>query len=149
MFFPPETKDSIDSTKQASGPRRENSPSETIDMFFLGLKAGQIDAAYDGLVKGSVIADRREDVANLKDPTRHAMDEFGPISGYELLRKRQLAAHFSVEPASPSIRICRCAGDFTSTRLRGRGSWSTCASMTVWWSFSRKVSAHENDQPLP
>ena len=52
--------------------RAANSPSEAIDMFFLGLKAGQIDAAYDGLVKGSVIADRREDVAGLKDRTRHA-----------------------------------------------------------------------------
>ena len=92
MFFPPETKESIDSTKQASGPRRENSPSETIDMFFLGLKAGQIDAAYDGLVKGSVIADRREDVANLKDRTRHALDEFGPISGYELLEEKTVGS---------------------------------------------------------
>jgi hypothetical protein len=92
MFFPPETKESTNLSKQASGPRRENSPSETIDMFFLGLKAGQIDAAYDGLVKGSVIADRREDVANLKDRTRHALDEFGPISGYELLEERTVGS---------------------------------------------------------
>jgi hypothetical protein len=92
MFFPPETKESTNLPKQASGPRRENSPSETIDMFFLGLKAGQIDAAYDGLVKGSVIADRREDVANLKDRTRHALDEFGPISGYELLEERTVGS---------------------------------------------------------
>lgn len=92
MFFPPETKESTNLPKQTSGPRRENSPSETIDMFFLGLKAGQIDAAYDGLVKGSVIADRREDVANLKDRTRHALDEFGPISGYELLEERTVGS---------------------------------------------------------
>lgn len=92
MFFPPETNESANLPKQASGPRRENSPSETIDMFFLGLKAGQIDAAYDGLVKGSVIADRREDVANLKDRTRHALDEFGPISGYEVLEERTVGS---------------------------------------------------------
>ena len=92
MFFPPETKESTDSPKQAPGPRRENSPSETIDMFFLGLKAGQIDAAYDGLVKGSVIADRREDVAGLKDRTRHALDNFGPISGYEVLEEKTVGS---------------------------------------------------------
>jgi hypothetical protein len=92
MFFPPETKESTDSPRQAPGPRRENIPSETIDMFFLGLKAGQVDAAYDGLVKGSVIADRREDVAGLKDRTRHALDNFGPISGYEVLEEKTVGS---------------------------------------------------------
>ena len=92
MFFPPETKESTDSPRQAAGPRRENIPSETIDMFFLGLKAGQVDAAYDGLVKGSVIADRREDVAGLKDRTRHALDNFGPISGYEVLEEKTVGS---------------------------------------------------------
>jgi hypothetical protein len=92
MFFPPESKESADSSKQAPGPRRETGPSDLIDMFFLGLKAGQIDAAYDGLVKGSVIADRREDVANLKDRTRHALDEFGPILGYEVLEEKTVGS---------------------------------------------------------
>jgi hypothetical protein len=91
-FFPPETKESANLPKQVSGSRRENSPSETIDMFFLGLKAGQVDAAYDGLVKGSVIADRREDVANLKDRTRRALDDFGPISGYEVLEEKTVGS---------------------------------------------------------
>jgi hypothetical protein len=92
MFFPPETKESTESPRQASGPRRENSPSETIDMFFLGLKAGQVDAAYDGLVKGSIIADRREDVTALKDRTRRALDNFGPISGYEVLEEKTVGS---------------------------------------------------------
>jgi hypothetical protein len=92
MFFPPETKESTESLRQASGPRRENSPSETIEMFFLGLKAGQVDAAYDGLVKGSIIADRREDVTALKDRTRRALDNFGPISGYEVLEEKTVGS---------------------------------------------------------
>jgi hypothetical protein len=92
MFFPPESKESTDSARQAPGPRRENDPSETIDMFFLGLKAGQVDAAYDGLVKGSVIADRREDVASLKERTRHALDNFGPIAGYEVLEEKTVGS---------------------------------------------------------
>jgi hypothetical protein len=52
-----------------------------MEMFFLALKAGQIDVAYDTLVKGSVIADRKDDVQGLKERTRHALDNFGPISG--------------------------------------------------------------------
>ena len=56
-------------------------PSEAMEMFFLALKAGQIDVAYDTLVKGSVIADRKDDVQGLKERTRHALDNFGPISG--------------------------------------------------------------------
>jgi hypothetical protein len=92
MFFPPETKGSTESPRQSPGPRRENSPSDTIDMFFLGLKAGQVDAAYDGLVKGSIIADRPEDVTALKDRTRRALDNFGPISGYEALEERTVGS---------------------------------------------------------
>ena len=92
MFFPPESKESTDSQKQTPGPRRETSASDVIDMFFLGLKAGQVDAAYDGLVKGSIIADRSEDVAGLKDRTRRALDNFGPISGYEVLEERTVGS---------------------------------------------------------
>jgi hypothetical protein len=92
MFFPPDAKGSTDSARQTPGPRRENSPSDTIDMFFLGLKAGQVDAAYDGLVKGSIIADRRDDVTALKDRTRRALDNFGPISGYEVLEERTVGS---------------------------------------------------------
>ena len=91
MFFPPETKEAAStSAKPAPGPRRENNPSETMEMFFLTLKAGQIDSAYDALVKGSVIAERREDVQGLKDRTRHAIDTFGPISGYEVIDEKNV-----------------------------------------------------------
>jgi hypothetical protein len=87
MFFPPETKQSGPS-KQAPGPRRENNPSEAMEMFFVALKAGQVDVAYDALVKGSVIADRKDDVQGLKERTRHALDNFGPISGYEVIDEK-------------------------------------------------------------
>jgi hypothetical protein len=64
-------------------PRRATTPSEAVDEFFLALKTGQIDTAYDSLVKGSVIADRQDDVAGLKKRTQEAFDNYGPISGYE------------------------------------------------------------------
>ena len=69
-------------------PRRAENPSEAVDEFFLALKAGQVDAAYDTLVKDSVIADREEDVAGLKKRTHAALDDFGPISGYEVVDER-------------------------------------------------------------
>lgn len=98
MFFPPEIKQPTKqpapapSPKQAPGPRRENNPSETMEMFFLALKAGQIDSGYDALVKGSVIAERREDVQGLKERTRHALDNYGPISGYEVVDEKTVGA---------------------------------------------------------
>jgi hypothetical protein len=88
MFFPPETKPSPAPPKQAHGPRRENNPSEAMDMFFLALKAEQIDTAYDALVKGSIIAERREDVLGLKERTRQALDNYGPITGYEVVDEK-------------------------------------------------------------
>ena len=64
---------------------KPNGAAETIDAFFLALKADKVDAAYDALVKGTIIADRAEDVASLKERTKHALDNYGPISGYEVV----------------------------------------------------------------
>jgi hypothetical protein len=69
-------------------PQKAGNPSEAIETFFATLRGGQIDAAYDTLVKDSIIADRRDDVAGLKKRTRDALDNFGPISGYETLDER-------------------------------------------------------------
>jgi hypothetical protein len=89
MFFPSELQQQpVATPKQAPGPRRGDTPSDTMDMFFLALKAGQIDAAYDALVKGSVIAERREDVSGLKERTRRALDNYGPVSGYEIVDEK-------------------------------------------------------------
>ncbi|HEY5778271.1 MAG TPA: hypothetical protein VIT00_06005 [Terrimicrobiaceae bacterium] len=101
MFFPPEIKQpaasskheqSSASSKQAPGPRRGNSPSEAMEMFFLALKAGQVDSAYDALVKESIIAERREDVSNLKERTKRALDNYGPVSGYEVVDEKTVGS---------------------------------------------------------
>ena len=110
MFFPPEIKQpaasskqeqpaasskqeqSAASSKQAPGPRRGNSPSEAMEMFFLALKAGQVDSAYDALVKESIIAERREDVSNLKERTKRALDNYGPVSGYEVVDEKTVGS---------------------------------------------------------
>jgi hypothetical protein len=92
MFFPPEMKQPAATPKQATGPRRMDGPSETMDVFFLALKAGQIDAAYDALVKGSVIAERPQDVSGLKERTKQALDNYGPVSGYEVIDEKTVGS---------------------------------------------------------
>lgn len=69
-------------------PSEAANPSEAMDIFFVALKAGQVDAAYDALVKGSIIAERGEDVASLKKRTQEALDNYGPVSGYEAVDEK-------------------------------------------------------------
>lgn len=77
----------------AQTPKPLDSPAEKIDLFFLALKAGQTDAAYDALVKDSVIAERKDDVTALKQRTKQAIDSYGPISGYEEVDEKAVGTH--------------------------------------------------------
>ena len=63
-----------------------------MEMFFLALKAGQVDSAYDALVKESIIAERREDVSDLKERTQRALDNYGPVSGYEVVDEKTVGS---------------------------------------------------------
>ncbi len=67
----------------APGPRPE--PAEAIELFFRALKAEKVDAAYDGLVKGTIITERPDDVKALKAKTQQAIDSYGLITGYEVI----------------------------------------------------------------
>lgn len=58
-------------------------PDEAIQAFFLALKAGQVDPAYDALVRGTVISERNDDVKQLKARTSQAIESYGPIAGFE------------------------------------------------------------------
>lgn len=53
--------------------------------FFAQLKAGNVDKAYDDLLKGSKIADVPKDVALLKSKTREAIKFAGPIEGADFV----------------------------------------------------------------
>ena len=61
-----------------------------MDNFFLELKAGRVDAAYDALVKDSIIAERGENVSELKKRTQVALDSYGPMSGYETVDEKMV-----------------------------------------------------------
>ena len=67
-------------------------PAAAIGAFFLALKAGQVDAAYEGLVKNTIIAERKENVNDLKESTKKALDHYGPVSGYEVVDTLQVGA---------------------------------------------------------
>jgi hypothetical protein len=60
-------------------------PAKIIDLFFLALQAEKVENAYDSLVKDTIIAERPEDVTALKARTKEALDNYGPIKGYEVI----------------------------------------------------------------
>lgn len=66
------------------------SPDDILNAFFLALKADQVDAAYDALVRNTIIAERQKDVDGLKVKTKEAIDGYGPISGYEVVDEREV-----------------------------------------------------------
>ncbi len=75
-------------TPDVTGQSAVGEPGEIMKMFFLSLKAGKVDAAYDALVRGTIIASRVEDVTALKTRTKTALDSYGPVSGYEAIDER-------------------------------------------------------------
>ena len=67
----------------APGPVKAPDPIDVVEKFFFALRSGQVDLAYDELVKGTIISDRKEDVIGLKTRTKQALDSYGPVSGFE------------------------------------------------------------------
>lgn len=75
-------------TSQNHGP--QDPQGAMIDTFFLALKANQVDAGYDGLVKDTVIADRAQDVVALKEKTKQALDNYGAVKGYDFIDEQDV-----------------------------------------------------------
>lgn len=88
LVFPPGAKEPAPTPNQALVPGKGQNPADALESFFAAIKANQIDAAYDALVKNTVIADRADDVKGLKQRTKQALDSFGPISGYEVVDEK-------------------------------------------------------------
>jgi predicted GNAT family acetyltransferase len=65
-------------------------PSAALSRFFEALKADQLEAAYSDLVKNTIIAARPENVDQLKEKTRAAIDNFGPVKGYEVVETLEI-----------------------------------------------------------
>jgi len=70
--------------------QKPDDPGALIAAFFLALQSGQVDAAYGALVRNTIIAERKENVSELKASTQKALDGYGPVSGYEVVDTLQV-----------------------------------------------------------
>ncbi len=68
-------------------------PAQVAAIFFGLLQKNEIEPAYEGLMKGSRIAERPEELKTLKTKTREAIDVFGPIQNYEMVETRNVGTH--------------------------------------------------------
>ena len=92
MVFQPGATEPVITGTAAPTPasRAGDKSADTLDLFFLALKAGQVDAAYDALVKGTIIAERGEDIAALKSRTKTALESYGPVAGFEVVDEKSV-----------------------------------------------------------
>ncbi len=96
MIFPPGSSEpvilSTPAPASAAVPSgvKAGSAAEIIEAFFQALKAEKVDEAYDALVRGTIISERQEDVAALKERTKHALDTYGPLTGYEVVDEQMV-----------------------------------------------------------
>jgi hypothetical protein len=65
-------------------------PNGVLRLFFDDLEADKLDAAYQGLVKNTILSERTGTVDQLKEKTREALDRFGPLKGYEIVETLQI-----------------------------------------------------------
>lgn len=68
-------------------------PGALISAFFLALKSGQVDAAYEALIRDTIIAERKENARELIGSTKKAIDSYGPVTGYEVIDTLQVGAN--------------------------------------------------------
>jgi hypothetical protein len=84
--------DKLEKLPPPEQPKR--TPDEIIATFFASLKADRVDAAYDTLKAEFAMADRGENEAKgMRTQTQKALDAYGPVLGYELVREEKLGTH--------------------------------------------------------
>jgi len=71
-----------------AGPPSAANPKDAVAKFFATVKEGQIAQAYDTITQNTIISARREDVSALKEKTKQAIDNYGPIAGFEIVDER-------------------------------------------------------------
>lgn len=68
----------------------KRTPDEMVEAFFIEIGADRVDAAYEGLTAGTVVASRAEEAKQLRTQTQTALDAYGPTNGYELVSKERV-----------------------------------------------------------
>ncbi|MFY8216529.1 MAG: hypothetical protein ACOVMP_08000 [Chthoniobacterales bacterium] len=61
-------------------------PEQVAADFFGSLQKDQVDAAYEGLAAGTMLMTKGEQSRDLRARTQSAIDAYGPIRGYELVK---------------------------------------------------------------
>jgi hypothetical protein len=84
------SKEGDPATPSAPHSNSATDPSAALSRFFEALKADQLETAYSDLVKNTIIAARPENVVQLKEKTRTAIDNFGPVKGYEVVETLEI-----------------------------------------------------------
>jgi hypothetical protein len=65
-------------------------PAQIVSTFFASLKEGKIDEGYATLTKGSKIAEKPEELRQLKAKTREAIEVFGNINGFDFVESKAI-----------------------------------------------------------
>lgn len=69
---------------------------KSVDQFFTLLKQDQVNQAFDGILAGTKVKDRQNEVADLKSKTTGLLLEFGKVIDYELFESRQVGSRLMV-----------------------------------------------------
>lgn len=70
---------------ETSANAADGDPRAALERFFASLRDGRIDEAYNELAADSVFAAAPENFEELKERTRVAIDNFGPVLGHEVV----------------------------------------------------------------
>jgi hypothetical protein len=95
LVFPPGSKQpqvmAEASEKPLAGPAGvPDGIAQMVAIFFGSLQRVEVDQAYSVLTKGSKIADKPEELKQLKSKTQEAIEVFGSILGYDLVEARSV-----------------------------------------------------------
>ncbi len=82
-----------DATPFASGVRLDPQVQKVLDGFFDLLQLNHVDQAYDQLTRGTKIADKPEEVSQLKTKTNQAVNIYGDIVGREVVSVQNVGTH--------------------------------------------------------
>ncbi len=69
-----------------------NNPTQIAAAFFALLEKGSVDAAYSSLTRGSRIAEKPEELRQLKAKTNEAIEVFGAVVGYDLVDSKAIGS---------------------------------------------------------
>jgi len=65
---------------------------QLVAAFFASVQRGEVDTAYAMLTKGSKIAEKPEELKQLKAKTLEAIEVFGAINGYDLVESKSVGS---------------------------------------------------------